>query len=302
MKKPKVLVIVGPTASGKTSLSIELAKCFNGEVISADSRQVYRGLDIGTGKVTKEEMDGVPHHLLDVADPKTVYTASDFVRDGRKVIEEILERGNLPIVVGGSFFYVDALLGRVAFPDVEPDETLRGELDEKSTDELYEILNTRDPSRAKNIDKDNRRRLIRAIEISAKLGTVPLPHADPLYDPLILGIDIPREKLHENIHARLVARMEAGMLEEVKRLHESGLSYDRLESLGLEYRYLARHLRGELSYCEMLDVLETKIRQFAKRQMTWLKRDKEIVWVGASNLESIDVQIRNFLSRASMVE
>jgi tRNA dimethylallyltransferase len=297
MNKPKVVVIVGPTASGKTSLSIELATRFHGEIVSADSRQVYRGLDLGTGKVTKEEMDGVPHHLIDVADPKVVYTASDFVRDGRKAIVGIHERGNLPIIAGGSFFYVDALLGRVTLPEVPPDETLRAELDAKSTPELYEMLAAHDTRRAESIDKDNRRRLIRAIEISGRLGAVPLPRSEPLYDVLILGIDIEKEELHANIHARLIARIEAGMLEEVKRLHENGLSYDRLESLGLEYRYIARHLRGELPYCEMLTVLETKIRQFAKRQMTWLKRDAEIKWVDRSDKTSIENLIQKFLEK-----
>jgi tRNA dimethylallyltransferase len=294
MNKPKVVVIVGPTASGKTSLGIKIAKRFQSEVISADSRQVYRGLDIGTGKVTKEEMQGVPHHLLDVADPKTVYTVADYVRDSRVALSDIQRRGLTPIIAGGSFFYVDALLGRVTLPEVPPDEALRDELDALSTKELYETLMVRDERRARDIDKDNRRRLIRAIEISAKLGAVPLPRSESPYDTFIIGIDVAKEVLHANIHTRLISRMEAGMLEEVKQLHEEGLSYDRLESLGLEYRYIARHLCGELSYDEMLTVLETKIRQFAKRQMTWLKRDTEIVWVEPNRIEGIERMVQEF--------
>ncbi len=297
MTKPKVLVIVGPTASGKTSLSIELAKQRDGEVISADSRQVYRGLDLGTGKVTTEEMQGIPHHLLDVADPKQVYTVHEYVEAGRTAIKSIIERNHLPIIVGGSFFYVDALLGRVTLPPVPPNETLRKELDTVTTEELFKNLQERDPRRAQEIDKDNRPRLIRAIEISAALGAVPLPYTEPHYDALTIGIAIEKEALHKNIHERLITRMEAGMLEEVKQLHAHGLSYDRLESLGLEYRYLAQHLRGELPYCEMLTVLETKIRQFAKRQMTWLKRDSEIIWMDTSDKTGIMNLVQEFLEK-----
>ncbi len=273
------MVIVGPTASGKTSLSIKLAKEHNGEVISADSRQVYRGLNLGTGKVTAEEMEGVPHHLLDIVDPKEIYTAADFVRDGRAAIADILSRGKLPIVVGGTFFYTDALLGRIVTPEVAPNPTLRAELEKLSAEELFSKLQTVDPVRADDIDQHNPRRLVRALEIADALGSVPQLPAEELYDAQILGIHIDQETLHKNIHNRLLARLDAGMIDEVKALHERGLSYERMEDLGLEYRYIARHLKGEVSYEDMVTTLETKIRQFAKRQMTWLKRDKSIQWV-----------------------
>lgn len=295
MVKPKVIVIVGPTASGKTSLSIELAQKFNGEVISADSRQVYRGLDLGSGKVTKDEMQGIPHYMLDFADPKTVYTVSDYVGDARPILTDIHHRGLTPVVVGGSFFYVDALLGRVSLPEVSPNEELRTELDALSTEELFVHLSERDPRRASEIDKDNRRRLIRAIEISAELGSVPFPYTESPYDTLMLGIRIDMDTLKSNIHTRLIDRIEKGMVEEVKELHENGLSYDRLESLGLEYRYIARHVKGELPYCTMLEELEIKIGQFAKRQMTWLKRDKSIVWMKKDEIDNIQHTIETFL-------
>lgn len=290
MHKPKILVIVGPTASGKTSLSIKLAKEQNGEVISADSRQVYRGLDLGTGKVTQEEMDGVPHHLLDIADPKEIYTAADFVRDGRAAIADIISRGKLPIIVGGTFFYTDALLGRIVTPEVPPNPLLRAELEKLSAPELFEKLQALDPERAEHIDEHNPRRLERAIEIALALGKVPQLPTEEIYDARILGIKIDQETLHKNIHTRLLARLDAGMIDEVKRLHEKGLSYERMEDLGLEYRYIARHLKDELSYEEMVEILETKIRQFAKRQMTWLKRDKSIEWISvpmATNEEGL---------------
>jgi tRNA dimethylallyltransferase len=295
MKKHKVVVIVGPTASGKTSLGIELAKRIHGEVVSADSRQVYRGLDLGSGKVTYEEMQGVPHHMLDVADPNMVYTVSDYVHAARSILEDVHRRGLTPIIVGGSFFYVDALLGRITLPTVPPNDALRVELDSLRTEDLFSYLKTRDPRRAETIDKHNRPRLIRALEITAELGAVPLPYSEPLYDARIFGITIDQTELKNNIHNRLISRIEKGMVDEVKHLHEQGLSYDRLESFGLEYRYIAEHLQGRLSYCVMLETIKTKSWQYAKRQMTWLKRDKEIVWVEPRDVEKIEEMARVFL-------
>lgn len=286
-------MIVGPTASGKTSLSIELAKAYDGEIVSADSRQVYRGLDLGSGKVTLAEMQGVPHHLIDVADPRDTYTVTDFVHDARAAIADILARGKLPIIVGGSFFYVDALLGRISTPEVEPDPALRRELENRSTEELFGELMVRDPVRAKDIDRHNPRRLVRALEIIAARGSVPPPVSDEPYNALVLGIEIDKGRLHESIYNRLLERFNAGMLDEVRTLHKNGLSHERMEDLGLEYRYLSRHLQGLMSYNEMVETLETRIRQFAKRQMTWLKRDTTIQW---TSIENASDQVQDFLT------
>jgi len=290
----KVIVIVGPTASGKTSLSIEIAKRFNGEVISADSRQVYKGLDIGSGKVTPEEMDGVPHHLLDVVDPSSVYTAEDFKHDATTAITDITKRGNLPVIAGGTFFYIDILLGRISTPQVPPNPELREVLEEKSTEELFSMLAEKDPRRAGEIDRDNKVRLVRALEIIDVLGVVPEEKKENLYDVRTIGIDISKEELHQNIHTRLFERMEDGMIEEVRNLHAGGVTYKRLESLGLEYRYIAQYLQRKLSKEEMLEMLETEIRRFAKRQMTWLKRDTSIKWYKKDD-ESIFVEVEKFL-------
>lgn len=299
MNKPKILVIVGPTASGKTSLSIKLAKRFNGEVISADSRQVYKGLDIGSAKVTKAEMDGVPHHLLDVADPKEVYTAADYKRDASAAISDILARGKLPIVCGGTFFYIDALLGKVSLPKVEPNEQLRSELEEKSAAELFAILEKLDPERANTIEKDNKRRLIRAIEIIKSIGQVPaLSKSKPPYQILTIGLQIDMESHADLLKARILERLADGMIAEVQGLLDSGVTHDRLESFGLEYRYLSRYLRGEIEYEKMVDELTTKSRQFAKRQMSWLKRDEEIRWFKRSDKEIIKV-VENFLGNVA---
>ena len=295
--KPKVIAIVGPTASGKTSLSIEIAKHVGGEVISADSRQVYRGMDLGTGKVTVEEMDGVPHHLLDVADPMTIYTGSDFVRDGTAATEDILRRGHVPIIAGGTFFYVDLLRGKLSAAPVAPDADFRATLERYSDTELLELLEQKDPRRASTIDPHNRRRLIRALEIINTLGSVPeSAQQESPYDWLVLGIDIATEQLHHNIHARLHERISEGMIKEVERLHDEGVAWNRLEELGLEYRYIAQYLQGQLTRDEMIELLETRIRQFAKRQLTWLKRDEEIEWVAPEDREAIFRRVDTFLS------
>jgi tRNA dimethylallyltransferase len=295
MEKPKVLVIVGPTASGKTSLSIQLAKRFNGEVISADSRQVYRGLDLGTGKVTKEEMQDIPHYLLDVANPSDVYTVTDYVRDGRKAIADIFSRGKLPIIVGGTFFYIDALLGRVSTPEVPPNAVLREKLESMSVETLCEILREKDAVRAQGIDSKNKRRLVRALEIVDTLGSVPEVIRENLYDTLTLGITIPKETLYTNIHKRILSRIDAGMIEEVATLHTEGLSYERMDDLGLEYRYIAKYLQGILEKEEMIEILSAKTRQYAKRQMTWLKRNKDIVWINPQEMNGIEGVVSKFL-------
>jgi tRNA dimethylallyltransferase len=294
--KPKIVTVVGPTASGKTSLSIALAKNFSGEVISADSRQVYRGLDLGSGKVTKEEMLGIPHHLLDIADPMQVYTASDFTRDGEQAIRDIFIRSHTPIIAGGTFMYLDTLLGKISVPEVPPNPALRTELESLDTNVLIERLRALDPARTETIDPDNPRRLIRAIEIATALGHVPstIEPVSP-YEVLTIGLRLPKEELHNRIHTRLLERLEAGMVAEVKDLLEQGVPHTRLEDLGLEYRYISRYLQCALSYEDMVSTLETKIRQFAKRQMTWLKRDKLIKWFHPTEQEAIFSTVTNFL-------
>lgn len=295
MSKPKILVIVGPTASGKTGLAIELAKRFNGEVISADSRQVYRGLDIGSAKVTKEEMDGVPHHLLDVADPKDVYNAADFKRDAKIAVDDILFRGKLPIICGGTFFYIDALLEKISLPEVEPDLELRAELEEKSAAELLDILEKLDPDRAAAVEKQNPRRLIRAIEIARSLGHVPETEVRECpYEVLTIGLNVNMDTHGEVLKARIIERLDAGMKEEVERLLAEGVTHERLEKFGLEYRYLSRYLRGLLPFDQMVEELTVKSRQFAKRQMTWLKRDQEIKWFHRQDQEITD-EVNAFL-------
>lgn len=276
---PRIIVIVGPTASGKSAYAVKLAKKINGEVISADSRQVYKGLDIGTGKITKKEMRGVPHHMLDVASPKKVYTVNTFVIEGRKVIENILARGKVPIICGGTGFYIDALLGRVAVPRVAPNPALRKTLEQKTTMQLFSMLKRLDPRRARDIDPKNPVRLIRAIEIAKELGHVPKSNPEPLpYLIEWIGIQVPTEKLRARIKKRLRARMKAGMVAEAQHLHRAGLSFKRMYALGLEYRHLADFLQKKVSKATMKTALENDIWRFAKRQMTYWRRNEMIVW------------------------
>lgn len=279
--KQKVIAIVGPTASGKSSLGIYLAQKLGGEVISADSRQVYRGLDIGTGKVTKKEMQGVTHHLLDVARPARQFSADDFVRRAGKAMQRI----KLPIVVGGTGLYVDLLLGRMSYPHVPPNPALRERLERHNTDKLFAMLRRKDPRRAATIEPGHKRRLIRALEIAEAIGASPLQNPRPAYDALWLGLN--PTNLPARIRARLRARVAAGMVAEAKRLHNppagGGLSYARMDALGLEYRYLARLLQGKITKQQFEVELERAINQYAKRQRRWFKRNDEIHWVGSKS-------------------
>jgi tRNA dimethylallyltransferase len=296
MSKPKVVALVGPTASGKTGLSIKIAQEHDGEVISADSRQVYIGMDIGTGKITHDEMQGIPHHLINVADPVSIYTGADFMRDATTAIETILERKHLPIVTGGTFFYIDLLRGKMKPAPVEPNEDFRNSLAHFKDDELFAQLQEKDPKRASTIDPFNRRRLVRALEVIEALGSTPenTPSESP-YEWLIIGLEVQNDSLQDKIRERLLARLEAGMIEEVESLNTQGVSFERLDDLGLEYRYIGQYLQKNITYDEMVNQLETKIRQYAKRQMTWLKRDSEIEWFANTNSAGILKRVGEFL-------
>lgn len=279
-KKPPAIAVVGPTASGKTALSVALAERFAGEVISADSRQVYRGMDIGTAKITPAEMRGIPHHLIDVCEPTTVFSAADFVHQASQALQAITERTHLPIVAGGTFFYLDLLMGKVTAPAVPANPVLRAELEQLSSVELHTRLTLLDKARASTIDANNPRRLVRAIEIATALGVVPPPQTtNSPYRWLTLGIDIPLDVLEGRIKERVLNRIDNGMIEEVEQLHNHGVSYERLDAFGLEYRYIGHYLQGSIDRQTMITELITKSRQFAKRQKTWLKRDASIQWL-----------------------
>jgi tRNA dimethylallyltransferase len=289
-KKLKLIVICGPTATGKSAFGVRLAKKVGGEIISADSRQVYRGLNIGSGKIKKYETYGVKHWMLDIANPKKQFSVAQFQKHGQEAITDILKRGKVPILVGGTGLYIDALVYETQFPQVPPNKKLRSQLEKMSADKLFKMLMKLDSGRAKTIDRYNPVRLIRAIEIAKALGRVPKLKKKSLYDVIWIGLTLPEAKLKLNIKKRLASRMKEGMVSEVKKLHENGLSWKRLYEFGLEYRFVSLYLKKELTKTEMLAQLETAIYQYSRRQMTWFKANKNIHWIDASNknqLESI---------------
>lgn len=292
---PKILVILGPTASGKSDLAVKLAKKFNGEVISADSRQVYKGLDLGTGKITKEEMQGIPHHLLDVISVKKKFNVRDYKKLGEKAIRKILKNNKLPIIVGGTGFYIQTLVDNITYPEVNPNYKLRKELSTKTPEELFALLLQLDHVRASTVDPSNPVRLIRAIEIAEKLGKVPAIQSIPKYTPLFIGIETDDVVLKSKIEKRLIARIDQGMIEEAKQLHKSRLSWKRMEELGLEYRYMARFLKGEMTKEEMVRQLNIEIWHYAKRQKTWFKRDSRIKWYPIAETKKIEREVQRFL-------
>lgn len=253
-------------------------------------------MDIGTGKITRAEMKGVPHRLLDVVSPRTVFDVSRYQRVAHKSIGEILARGKFPIVCGGTGLYINAIVENVSYPDVKPDSKLRARLEKKSTQGLFKMLEKKDVSRANAIDKHNRRRLIRALEIIANSGaSVPKPHAHPLYNALIIGISVPHEQLKQKIKERLLQRVRKGMIREVAKLHAQGISWKRLAEMGLEYRYISLYLQGKLEKKEMLEILETKIGQYAKRQMTWFRKTPNIHWIRTP--QEAEKLIKTFLGK-----
>ncbi|KKP89575.1 tRNA (adenosine(37)-N6)-dimethylallyltransferase MiaA [Candidatus Nomurabacteria bacterium RIFOXYC2_FULL_36_19] len=271
MQKEKIIIILGQTATGKSNLAVKIAKKINGEIISADSRQVYVGLDIGTGKITQKEMKGIPHHLIDIVKPKNKFTVAEYKKLAEEKIKEIISRDKTPIICGGTGFYIDAITKGVIFPKVPPNSKLRKILEKKSTEQLLKILKKLDPTRAKNIDSKNKVRLIRAIEIAKALGKVPkITAVKPLYKFIKIGLYLPQDKLKKKVEKRVKKMFTDGLLNEIKKLKKASISQKRLSELGFEYNNptYEKVVRGTL--------------QYAKHQMQWFKRDKEIKWFDAS--------------------
>ncbi|GCE48026.1 tRNA dimethylallyltransferase [Thermosporothrix hazakensis] len=287
---PQLIVVLGPTASGKSSLGINLAQTFRGEIVSADSRQVYRGLDIGTAKVTPEEQRLVPHHLLDVADPREIYTVAQFKQAAMEAIDGIIHRGLVPFLVGGSPHYIQAVVDNLDIPQVEPQPALRAELEQRPLPELLAQLEELDPQSATTIDRNNPRRIIRALEvclITGKPFSAQRRLADPRYHSLLLGIHWPREILYQRIDERVDIRMQQGMVDEVRKLLAEGVPAERLDAMGLEYRFISRLLQGQFTdQAEMVQRLKYAIHDFTRRQLTWFRKEKRIVWIeGGTDVE-----------------
>ena len=298
-QKPKLIVIAGTNASGKSGLGVELASQYGGEIVSADSRQVFQGYDLGSGKITPEEMKGVPHHLIDVCKSNDFFSMHDFQRLAYQAIDGILARGSVPFLVGGTGLYIASVTEGYVMSDRMPDLAYRDELEQKSTPELYDMLVSLVPD--VEVDAKNRNRVMRMLE-KIHDGDDHRPHNEPRYDCLKLGVTWDRETLKARIDERLEKRMQQGMVDEVRGLLESGASVEFMNKLGLEYRYITQYITGEFaSEADMCAQLSLAIKRFAKRQMTWFRRDKEIRWLDMTGdpLAEASACIRDFLGIGS---
>ncbi len=288
MKKP-LLILTGPTAVGKTALSVKAAKRFGGEIISADSMQVYRGMDIGSAKVTKEEMDGVPHHLIDVLDPGEAFHVVRFKGMAQAAMNGIHERGHLPILTGGTGFYIQALLYDIDFTENDADPSYRERLEslakERGASYLHGLLRERDPGAAAEIHENNVKRVIRALEFYEKTGKPISEHnqtereKESPYRFAYVILNRDRAELYRRIDLRVDAMLEKGLLDEVKRLKAMGLTKDMVSMQGLGYKELFAYLDGEMDYGEAVRILKRDTRHFAKRQLTWFKRERQTDWL-----------------------
>lgn len=291
--KPKVVVIVGPTASGKTALSIELAKKINGEVISSDSMQIYKDMDIGTAKVTKEEAQGIKHYLVDCVSPDERYTVSDFKKDAENAIEEILAKGKTPIVVGGTGLYVNSLIYGIEYQDMKFDEKYREELmskaeSESGLKEIWEEANRIDPEAMKKISPNDKKRIVRVLEIFKATGKTKTEQEilsrqnGVKYDYKVFGITMERGKLYSRINLRVDLMIKNGLEEEVRNLVNKYTKFPTAMQ-GLGYKEVVEYFDGILTYEEMIDKIKQESRRYAKRQLTWFRKNKETIWLDSEN-------------------
>lgn len=303
MSKPKVIVIGGPTASGKTSLSIELAKKINGEIISSDSMQIYKDMTIGTAKPTVEEMDGIPHHLLDFVSPDERYSVADFKRDAESAIEEILSKKKNPIVVGGTGLYIDSLVYGIEYPDIELDDEYRKKLmQEADTEEglinLYNKAKKIDPEAIQKISPNDKKRITRILEVYNATGKTKteLEKISRMngvkYDYKVFAINMDREKLYDRINLRVDIMLEQGLIDEVENLVKKYSNFPTAMQ-GLGYKEVVEFLNKEISKEEMIDKIKQESRRYAKRQLTWFRKNKEIIWLDglADRQKNIDLII-----------
>lgn len=303
--KPKVVVIVGPTASGKTALSIELAKRIGGEIISSDSMQIYKDMNIGTAKVTKEEMQGIKHYLIDFVPPNQRYTVSDFKKDATRAIKEILREAKIPIVVGGTGLYVNSLIYGIEYQDMQFDEEYRNKLmkiaeTEEGLNNLWEQAQKIDPESMKKISKKDKKRIVRVLEIYKATGKTKTEQEilsrkkEIEYDFKIFGISMDREQLYERINKRVDIMINQGLEKEVRNLLEKYSEFPTAMQ-GLGYKEVVEYFNGILTRGEMIDKIKQESRRYAKRQLTWFRRNKEIIWLNAN--EEMEKNIKTILER-----
>jgi tRNA dimethylallyltransferase len=301
VKKNRIIVILGPTASGKTKLGVDLARKFNGEIISADSRQVYKGMDVGTGK-DLDEYGNIKYHLIDIVSPNTKFSLAKYQKLAFEAIDDILKRGKTPIIVGGTGLYLQAVVDNYNLNGAKPDKDLRENLEKKSIEKLFvelKKINYKFANKLNDSEKKNKRRLIRYIEVMQnKDASFSIKLSSKNYNFFLLGLTHPKEVLWERIYKRLLDRLEKeDMIEEVKMLHAGGVKWKRLESFGLEYKFISLYLQDKMYYEEMVEKLNIASRQFAKRQMTWFRRwekqKRKICWI--KNKKEVGRLIKDFL-------
>ena len=307
MNKPTVIVICGPTASGKTALSIELAKKINGEIVSADSMQIYKDMDIGSAKVTKEEAQGIKHYLIDYVLPDERYSVADFKRDATNAIREILQKGKVPIVVGGTGLYIDALIYEIAYQDIAIDEEYRSQLEniknEKGLAYLYEQAMKIDPEAAKKISPNDFKRITRILEIYKATGKTKTQQEiesrlkEIPYNYKVFAIDYNRERLYERINKRVDNMLEKGLIEEVEALLEK-YKFFPTAMQGLGYKEVKQYLDGELSKEEMIEKIKQESRRYAKRQFTWFRKNKQTIWINGE--DEITTNINSIVEECSI--
>ena len=298
----KLIVIAGTNASGKSGLGIDLALHYKAEIVSADSRQVFKGLNLGSGKVTKEEMQGIPHHLIDVAEPNEFFSLSHYQSLAYEAIDDIQKRGVTPFLVGGTGLYVNAVVDGYSLSKAPPDLTLRKSLEDKSHEELIDIIRDNNPSALLKLDLKNKRRLERAAEKALSDDKKEYPSV-PKYDTLLIGVTWPRDILYERIRIRLDKRLLEGMIDEVANLRLAGATDEFLYKLGLEYRYILMYLNGEFPDSDAFyNKLFMEIRHLAKEQMTWFRKRADIHWIdmSASPFDEAVSLIDDFLADESL--
>lgn len=302
MEKPKVIVICGPTASGKTKLSIELAKKIDGEIVSCDSMQIYKDMDIGTAKVTEEEAEGIKHYLVDFISPEQRYSVADYKKDAEEAIEKILKKGKTPIVVGGTGLYVESLLNNIKYQEVNLDIEYRNKLEklakEKGLDYLYEQAAKIDPEATKVISKNDKKRIIRILEIYHETGKTKTEQEiesrkeEVPYNYIVFAIDIDREKLYERINKRVDIMIEQGLIQEVDNILKKYKEFPT-SMQGLGYKEVVEYIKGNNTKEEMIDIIKSDTRKYAKRQLTWFRRYKNIIWL--NGLEDINKNVEIIL-------
>ena len=306
MDRKPLIILAGPTAVGKTSLSIRLAKETGGEIISADSMQVYRHMDIGSAKITKEEMEGVPHYLVDVLEPEEEFNVVRFQQMAKEAAERIWEKGKIPLVVGGTGFYIQALLYDIDFTENDGDESYRRQLEQKASDEegaseLYEMLKTVDPKAAQEIHPRNIKRIIRALEFYHQTGKKISEHNETQrqrespYNYAYFVLTDERSRLYERIDRRVDLMIEQGLLDEVRYLKERGVRKDSTAMQGLGYKELYAYLEGEYPLDEAVRIIKRDTRHFAKRQLTWFKRERDVIWADKSVIGQEEENLADYM-------